>query len=295
MARMLLGITDRFSARGQVIGTAIALLCISFLLTAYSSRHPEVAQVGSVVVSEVIAPFGSAFDATKDGARAAWSRYLFLSGVAVENEQLKQRLARAEGDLAAILEVGRENVRLRELLRFSREVGIVGVAASVIGSDPSGWVRGVLINRGTSSGIDVGMAVVTPQGVLGQVVAASPDTARVLLITDHSSGADAIVQSSRVRGVLQGAGASGCELRFVTKDAAVKPGDVVVTSGLDRVYPKGLVLGTVATVSAAVPGLFQSVLIKPAADVQRAEEVLVVGVTQHADPLVPLAQGAPKS
>ena len=287
MARVLLGITDRFSARGQVIGTAIALLCASFLLTAYSSRHPEVAQVGSVMVAEVVAPFGSALESAKDGTRAAWSRYVYLSGVSIENEQLKQRLARVEGDLASMSELGRENARLRELLRFSSEAGVAGVAASVVGSDASGWVRGALINRGTASGVDIGMAVVTPQGVVGQVVAASPDTARVLLITDHSSGVDAIVQSTRVRGVLQGAGASGCELRFVTKDAAIKPGDLVVTSGLDRVYPKGLVLGTVAALSAAGPGLFQAILVKPAADVQRAEEVLVVGVPKHLDPSIP--------
>lgn len=284
MARVLLGITDRFSARGQVIGTAIALLCVSFLLTAYSSRHPEVAQVGSVVVAEVVGPFGSALEATKDGASAAWSRYVYLSGVSTENEQLKRRLARAEGDLASMSEVERENARLRELLRFSREAGVAGVAASIVGSDPSGWVRGLLINRGTLNGVDIGMAVVTPQGVVGQVVAASPDTARVLLINDHSSGVDALVQSTRVRGVLQGAGASGCELRFVTKDASIKPGDLVVTSGLDRVYPKGLVLGTVGSVSVAGPGLFQSVSVKPAVDAQRAEEVLVVGVPRHLDP-----------
>jgi|LakMenEpi03Aug12_release.lakeMendotaPanAssembly.Ray.scaffolds.fasta_scaffold06265_7 rod shape-determining protein MreC len=287
MARVLLGITDRFSARGQVIGTAIALLCVSFLLTAYSSRHPEVAQVGSVVVGEAVAPFGSALEAAKDGTSAAWSRYVHLSGVSIENDQLKQRLARAEGDLASMSEIGRENARLRELLRFSSEAGVAGVAASVVGSDPSGWVRGALINRGTSSGVDIGMAVVTPQGVIGQVVAASPDTARVLLITDHSSGVDAIVQSSRVRGVLQGAGASGCELRFVTKDAAIKLGDLVVTSGLDRVYPKGLVLGTVAALSSSGPGLFQAVSVKPSADVQRAEEVLVVGVPKYLDPSIP--------
>lgn len=284
MTRVLLGITDRFSARGQVIGASIVLLCASFLLTAYSSKHPEVAQVGSLVVSEAVAPLSSGLDALQDGVRGTWSEYIALRGVAVENQDLRQRLGRVEGELALLSEVAHENERLREMLRFSQEAGMKGIAASVVGSDPSGWVRGILIDRGTGSGVSVGMAVVTPQGVVGQVVAASPDSARVLLITDHSSGVDAIVQSTRARGIVQGAGAAGCQLRYVTKDASVKVGDVVVTSGLDRVYPKGLVLGTVSSVSATGAGLFQSVLIKPAADVQRVEEVLVVGVREHTDP-----------
>ncbi len=284
MARLQLGVTDRLSDRGQVVGTAAVLLCASFLLTAYSSKHPEVAKIGNVVVSEAVAPVSAGLDSLRDGIRDTWAQYAALRGVASENEALKNRLTRAEGELAALAEVRTENGRLREMLRFSQETQVEGAVASVIGSDPSGWVRGLLINRGTDSGVREGMAVVTPQGVLGQVVAASPDTARVLLITDHSSGVDALLQSNRSRGVLQGAGTSGCQLRYVTKESPVKVGDVVVTSGLDRVYPKGLVLGTVASVTAGGPGLFQAVTVKPAVDAQLVEEVFVVGVREHSEP-----------
>ena len=276
MARILLGITDRISARGQVIVTSVALLCVSLFLTAYSSKHPEVARVGSVIASEAFTPLHAVLAAARDSASTVWNHYVYLRGVSRENEVLREQLNRLQGDLAGVGEIAQENVRLRELLKFSSESGIEGLPARVIGSDPTGWVHGLLINQGTSSGVEAGMAVVSAQGVVGQVVAAGPNSARVLLITDSVSGVDAVVQGSRARGVVEGVGSKLCELRYVTKDTPVNPGEKVVTSGLDRVYPKGLVLGTVSTVQAGGEGLFQTVSLQPAVDVRRVEEVLVL-------------------
>ena len=120
------------------------------------------------------------------------------------------------------------------------------------------------------------MAVMHPDGVVGQVVSAAQHSARVLLITDASSSVDALVQEGRVRGIAEGAGSQGCELRYVTKDAVIKSGELVVTSGFDRVYPKGVVLGVVSHVHAGEAGLFQSVRVKPAVDFSRLEEVMIL-------------------
>ncbi len=271
-----MGISDRFSVKGRVVVTAVGLLCISLFLTAYSSKHPEVARAGSAVISEITAPVGRAVASVRAGARSAWSGYLYLRGVAAENDSLRLELGKIRGEVLALGELSRENARLRALLNFSQSSGLAGVAASVIGADATGWVRGIVVNQGSTSGVTVGMAAVHPQGVVGQVISVTPHSARVLLITDHSSSVDALVQETRVRGIIEGAGSSGCELRYVTKDAPVKSGELVVTSGFDRVYPKGLAIGRVSSVQSGDAGLFHAVRVKPAVDLQRLEEVLLV-------------------
>jgi rod shape-determining protein MreC len=124
------------------------------------------------------------------------------------------------------------------------------------------------------------MAVVHPRGVVGQITSVGSNSARVLLVNDHSSGVDVLIQGSRVRGVLEGAGEKVCELKFVTKENPVKVGDVVVTSGMDQVFPKGLVVGTVSHVSAQTGTLFQTVEVRPAVNFARVEEVVVVPAPQ---------------
>lgn len=262
--------------------TAVGLLCLSLFLTAYSSKHPEVARAGSVVISEVTAPVGNAIASVGAKMRTAWSHYAHLRGVAAENDALRRELGKARGELSALGEMRRENARLRGLLHFSQSSGLAGVSAAVIGADATGWVRGIVVDQGSASGVVVGMAAVHPQGVVGQVISVAPHSARVLLITDHSSSVDALVQETRVRGIAEGAGSSGCELRYVTKDLPVRVGELVVTSGFDRVYPKGLAIGRVASVQGGDAGLFQAVRIKPTVDLQRLEEVLLVSAAQPA-------------
>ena len=132
------------------------------------------------------------------------------------------------------------------------------------------------MNRGTSHGIRVGMAVVHPRGVVGQVVAVSPNFSHVLLLTDHSSGVDVMTQDSRARGVVEGIGADHCELRYVSKQTPVRVGDTVLTSGMDGVFPKGLLVGSVSKVAVETGTLLQNIEVKVAVDLDKLEEVLVV-------------------
>lgn len=298
--RYLSGISERFSVLGRVTLVSLCLLCASFLLTAYSSRHPEVARCGGVLVSEVVAPIHSAIMIARDGGQNLWFRYLYLVGAATENGSLREQLQRTEGALAAISEVRQENNRLRAILQFSSNTSLEGVVAAVIGEEPSGWVRGILINRGTSSGVMVGMAAVHARGVVGQVIAAGPNSARILLIDDHSSGVDAIVQESRVRAIVAGTGPSSCELKYITNESAIRPGEIVVTSGMDRIYPKGLILGTIISAHQNNALLFQTVQLKPAVDFAKLEEVLIIASeqvteTQSPPPLPKLASSGKAS
>ena len=169
-----------------------------------------------------------------------------------------------------------ENERLRSLLGMQKDLELSGVAANVVGYDPSGWVRSLVINQGASSGVSVGLPVVDSQGVVGQVIAAGRYSGRVLLITDHSSGVDALVQRTRARGVLEGSGESLCELSYVERNSDIISGDTIITSGMDGVYPKGLVLGTVSGVRKSSNGLFLSVEVEPQVRFAKLENVFVV-------------------
>jgi rod shape-determining protein MreC len=266
------------TSRTNVAVTCIGLFLTSLFLTAYSARHPSLARVGTSLVSSVTGPFNSLIDATWNNVEGLWSGYVNLYGAARENQSLKSKLQELHGRESLMSELERENNRLRELLKFSSERNLSGVTASVIGADPSGWVKGITVNRGSSDGIASGMAVIHPQGVVGQVVAVSSKTARVLLVSDHASGVDVVTQDSRARGIVEGGGERICELKFIPKDARLMEGEAVLTSGMDGVYPKGLLVGTVERIGSASVSLFKTVELRPAVDLSRIEEVLIVSV-----------------
>jgi len=264
------------SERKKVAGLSFGLLCCSLLLTAYSSRHPSFARSGTTALFEVIAPLHTAVDLAEDSIRSVWNHYIGLIGVSNENQALRTRLTELDGEQGMLLEYKNENQRLRTLLELGSVSQLKGIAANVIGDEPSGWGHGIIINKGSSLGIDVGMAVVHPSGVVGQVIAVSPNYAHVLLVTDHSSGADVMTQDERVRGVVEGVGSDHCELKYVSKQTPVRVGDTVITSGMDGVFPKGVIVGTVSKVAVETGTLLQNVEVKVAVNFDKLEEVLVV-------------------
>lgn len=271
---------QEMSERTHIAVVSFALFVTALFLTAYSSRYPAVARVGNSLVLELTAPIARVTTAIGSGARTLWGRYLYLMSTAKENEALSKRVQELETKLGLLTEFEAENDRLRQVLSFSTDRQLRGTVASVIGADASGWIRGLVIDRGTAHGLRAGMAVLHPLGVVGQITSVGSNSARVLLVNDHSSGVDVLVQGSRVRGVLEGAGEKACELKFVTKENPVKVGDVVVTSGMDQVFPKGLVVGTVSQVSAQTGTLFQTVEVRPAVNFARVEEVIVLPSSQ---------------
>ena len=262
--------------RKKVAVLSFALLCSALLLTAYSARHPAFARFPTTVVMEIIAPVHAVVDFVEDSGRSVWSSYLALASVAEENQALRAHIVELESERNTLVEFRTENQRLRGLLELGSVSQFKGVSADVIGDEPSGWGHGILVNRGSSHGVGVGMAVVHPRGVVGQVVAVSPNFAHVLLVTDHSSGVDVMTQDSRVRGVVEGIGAEHCELRYVSKEMPVRVGDIVITSGMDGVFPKGLPVGSVSKLATETGTLLQNIEIAASVDFDKLEEVLVV-------------------
>jgi rod shape-determining protein MreC len=230
------------------------------------------------VVFDLVSPFQRATASGLRGAAALWKGYVDLRGAREEKARFAERVAALETDLQQARREAEESRRLREALGLEKILPIDTVAAEVIARDGLPWFRTITLNRGREAGIRLDAAVLSPTGVVGRVIAVGPHAARAQLILDRDSGVGAILERSRVPGVVSGeaSGKSGFLLmNYVSALADVKVGDRVVTSGLDRIYPKGLVIGRVESVSPPA-GLFKDVRVTPSARFSLLETVLVV-------------------
>lgn len=206
-----------------------------------------------------------------------------LGELASENRRLSERIQELEAERNRLLEAEATNQRLRELLAFRSELASTSLTASVIGSSASTWFRSLTLDRGRADGVVRKMAVVSPAGVVGQVVGVTSHSAKVLLLTDPHSGVDVIVQRSRARGIVAGSLDNGPVMKYVARNEDVEIGDRLITSGVDGIFPKGLFVGTVANIHKKNFGLFQSVAVDLAVDSSKVEEVLLVSA-QEAPP-----------
>src|SRR5258706_5308901 len=223
---------------------------------------------------DVIARLQRAGSVADHGVSELWRDTAALFRRSAEIERLEERITTLEQQTVRLEEAEQENRRLRDLLAFRERLAGEVLAAAVIGRDATGLARTLTIDRGERDGIVKGAAVLAPAGVVGQVFLASPHAARVLLITDHNSGVDAIVQRTRARGIVEGSVNEGCGLKFVKRTEDLQPGDVVVTSGVDGIFPRGLPIGQLTSVDKRGQGLFQYAAVRPFVDFDRLEEVL---------------------
>ncbi|HYD49798.1 MAG TPA: rod shape-determining protein MreC [Terriglobales bacterium] len=263
-----------FFRRNRVLVASAGLLLLSLLLSvgARGGRRDPVAGV----VLELMRPLQLAVTGAVDAATGLWRSYIALVGVTRENELLRRRIRELEQQLVHGAEMQLAEQRLDQLLRFRSTFAGDSIAAQIIGRDPLPWSRTVTINKGANDGIGKNAAVLSNQGVVGQTIANSSNAARVLLITDHNSGVDAIIQRSRAHGIVKGALDGGCVMKYLDREASVETGDLVVTSGLDGIFPKGIVIGEVTEVNPGTRGLLKEAEIRPSAPLAQLEEVLIV-------------------
>lgn len=202
--------------------------------------------------------------------------YINLVDVRHENLKLRDEIKGLNTRIISAEETLLANQRLEKLIGMKNSLKIPTLAVSIVGEDVSSWFKTLLIDRGSSDGITEGMAVVAADGVVGQIVKVAPSTSRVLLLTDHASGIAATIQRSRARGVVKGKGDGLCSLEFTTREEDVKVGDQVISSGIGGVFPKGVPIGEVTMVKRGEYGIFQTVTIRPTANISHLEEALVV-------------------
>jgi rod shape-determining protein MreC len=229
----------------------------------------------------VLAPLQGAVAAALGGSVELWRGWAFHRETYAENRKLREEVRALQTELQQRSFKAQESVRLRELLELRQSVPLDTLAAQVVGRDGVPWFRTLTLDKGERDGVKLDAAVISATGVVGRVFAVGPHAARVQILLDRDSGTAALVERSRVSGVVSGqvsgpeAGSEDLSLKYVAERADVVVGDLVVTSGLDRIYPKGLVIGRVRS-AGQVTGLFRDIRVEPSARFERLEEVLVV-------------------
>jgi rod shape-determining protein MreC len=245
------------------------------LLSTQVGHEADYGPAGRLLI-EAVAPLQGGVTYAGQSIAGVWNGYIGLIGVNHENRQLKEQVRRLQAQVVAGSEDRLANQRLQKLLDFKTASGLSLTSAHVIAKSADPLFRTVVIDRGTADGISRGMAVVVPEGVVGRVISASRGYAKVLLANDRASAVDAIVQRTRAQGIFVGTGGGMGSLKYVARSDEVRPGDLVISSGLGQVFPKGLPLGVVENVSGERAAVFQSVRVRPTIDFGSLEEVMVV-------------------
>lgn len=231
-----------------------------------------------------ITPFERGLVWIESSSSDIWHNYIYLRGVRAQNRELKEQIEQMRLEQVRLSEDAAQAHRLQNLLAFKEQYIAKTVAAQVIGSSGSDLSRSVYIDKGEDDGLKRDMAVITADGIVGKVLLVYPSTAQVLLINDQTSGVGVILEKSRLQGVVRGSAGGEVMLERIMSDEQVAPGEKVLTSGGDQIFPKGLPVGTVAHVADG-KDLFLNIKIKPAADLSKLEEVLVLIEKQDREPV----------
>ncbi len=266
-----------FSRHKNTVVLATLLLAQLLALAVQVKRQTAEGPVRLIrlVAVTTIAPFERLMIYTGQGVRGVWTNYIDLRSVRRENERLKAEAGQMRLERAREQEDARQARRIQALLGFKEQWIDATVAAQVIGTSGTESSRLVYLDKGSKNGIKADMPVITPDGVVGKVLTVYGETAQVLLINDPTSGVGAMLVNSRLQGIVKGTATGEVQLNYIMGDETVQTGEALVTSGGDRIFPKGLPIGKVANVSLG-RNLFLEIKLKPAVDLDRLEEVLVI-------------------
>jgi rod shape-determining protein MreC len=238
-------------------------------------------------VVAAVTPFERAFHAVGQNVREAWDNYVNLRHVHQQNQDLQQEVARLRLEQAAFAEDAVQGHRLQALLAFQQHYIASTVAAQVIGTSGTDLSRLIYIDKGNDYHLKPDMAVITPDGIVGKIRDVFPHTAQVLLISDQTSGAGVLLASTRILAILHGSSTGQVQITNLTADSRIKPGETVLTSGGDQIFPRGLPVGTIESIAPDPDHQpYTAIRIKPAANLSQLEEVLVITGTK---PTLPAA------
>jgi rod shape-determining protein MreC len=254
-----------------------ATVGIQVLLLAGQIKRDQDVRLIRVWAVAIVSPFGRSTTWMADGIRGGWNNYIGVHSLGRENQQLHAEVDRLKLRNAELESRAAEADRLAGLLDFrKRNDQVRMIAARVIGASPSNNGRMAFIDRGTRDGLAVDMGVITPDGVVGKVIAVYSATSQVLLISDKDSGVGALLADSRTQSPVRGSGDPMLQMEYVAKDVKVRVGESVFTSGQDRIFPKDLPVGIVQSTEPEPHTPFQKIVVKPAARLDELEEVLVL-------------------
>ncbi|MDE3110345.1 MAG: rod shape-determining protein MreC, partial [Acidobacteriota bacterium] len=266
-------------SRHRPLALLAALVVGQVLLLAFQIKRNSNVRLIRYWAAEIVTPGEKGASWTFGGMGHFWSSYVALHGTFAENQRLRREVGELQLRNQELESRAADAQRLRVLLDFRdahREAPMI--AAQVIGgsADPSSHI--LFINRGEHNGIRRNDAVITPDGIVGKIVEVSPAAAQVLLINDRDSGVGALFADTRTQGIIKGTGDPDPVMAYVVNDEKVRAGEVIVTSGEDRIFPKGLLIGTVASNKPGNP--FQVIQVQTAARLDRLEDVFVL-LSEH--------------
>ncbi len=257
------------------------LLLGNFALMAWNAKDPETQnRLVRVWLQAIAAPVQNTVTAAGNTGTGFFSNLAAWRTAVLENDSLKQRVGELETELAQKQNLAEENDSLRSQLDLKNQSQYKTVAAQIIGRDPSAWFDAVVINRGSNAGIELNMPVVTANGVVGRIVAVSPFTAQVSLVTDDKSAVGGIVgelgNTGATSPVIGTSNKELLEMRYVSGQETIEVGTPVLTTGQDKIYPPGLKIGEVAEVRAGSATIPHTILVKPSVPSGSLKEVTVL-------------------
>jgi rod shape-determining protein MreC len=278
---------ETFLGRYKNLLVLVIVLLAQVIGLAVQVRRPSTAQSGlqdgkqvrllRYWVVSIVTPPEKVFHSIGSGIRNLWAGYIDLRHTRKQNQELKAEIDRLRFEQAALLEDARQGQRLQSLLAFREHYVYETVPAQIVGTSGTDQARVVYIDKGSEDGLKPDQPVITPDGIVGKVRDVFPHTAQVLEINDQTSGAGVILETTRIRGILRGNAAGQSQIINILPDDRIKPGEKILTSGGDQVFPRGLPVGVVdRIVRDPDRDPYIDILIRPAADLARVEEVLVI-------------------
>jgi rod shape-determining protein MreC len=284
---------ESFVTRFKNVLVLVAILLAQTIGLAVQVRRPVEAGApdGSTVTLlrywavATVTPFERSFHGVGHILRYGWSDYIDLRHTRQQNHDLQEQIGRLRLEQAALSEDAIQGHRLQALLQFQQHYVTSTVAAQVIGTSGSDLSRVLYIDKGSKDGLKPDQAVITPDGIIGKLRDVFPHTSQVLLISDQTSGAGVVLATTRIRAILRGSTTGQIVINNLTPDSRIKPGEQVLTSGGDQVYPRGLPVGTIESIKPDPDHPpYTLIQIHPAANLNQLEEILVITGTQSALP-----------
>jgi rod shape-determining protein MreC len=265
----------------QIIGLAVQVRRTDSGRNTLDPRDAPGVRLIRLWADAVVTPPERLFHAAKLGAVSLWQNYLDMRNVREQNQELQKTLDRLRLEQASLLEDAKQGQRLQGLMDFQQRYIFKTLAAQAIGSSGSDSSRVFYIDKGANYKLERDMAVITADGIVGKVREVFPYTAQVLAINDQSSGAGVILETTRIRGILRGNAAGRLQIVGILADQRIQPGEKVLTAGGDQIFPRGLPVGVVEGVAQDPErDSFIDVIVKPAAHLDRLDEVLVITSTE---------------
>jgi rod shape-determining protein MreC len=262
-------------SRHRSLFLLVGVVVLQVLLLALQIKRDSQGRLIRVWTVGAVSPFERAGAWSIGGVRNTWHHYFALQNTSRENEDLRRENDNLKLQLNQLQGKAAEADRLAALLNFRQsQKNLPMLSARVIGASADTASQTIYLDRGERDGIRRNMGVITPDGIVGKVIESYRDTAQVLLLTDKDSGVGAMIAESRIQSPVGGTGEPLLAMKYVANDDTVNMGEHVVTSGMDRIFPRDLPVGTISEIKAGNP--FKQIRVRPAANLERLEEVIVL-------------------